>query len=270
MKVLWSSMLRGRPLDDRIVAAATSGYDALSVGPDDLAELRASERGPAEAARFARETGVELAIYDAVVEWYDHEPPKRPMSGTGVGLDQTLSACAAFGVTLVNAVAPYPTSSPIEHVAAQFGVLCDQVSAFAAIATIEFTPYPPVASLEAGWDVVRLAARPNGKLLVDTWHLFRSDSDPALLREIPGERIGAVQVSDGDAELTMALMKATVGARRLPGDGDFDLASMLDPLRESGGLTRVGPEVMTLAWGDTPTADIARASYAACERVGAW
>jgi sugar phosphate isomerase/epimerase len=138
------------------------------------------------------------------------------------------------------------------------------------VATLEFTPYPPVGSLATGWEVVRLADRPNAKLLVDTWHIVRSGSDASLLREIPGDRIGAVQVSDGDAELTMPLMKATVGARRLPGEGDFDLATMLGALRDNGGLTCVGPEVMTVAWVGTSTVEVAQTAYTACERVGAW
>jgi len=220
--------------------------------------------------REAGDQGVALTIFDPIVEWYEHLPPKRPMIGSGLAPERLLSACAELGVTLVNAVAPYPTDSPIEAVAASFGGLCDRVKTFGADVAIEFVPYPPVSSLALGWEVVRLADRPNGKLLVDTWHLARSRSDPALLWQIPGDRVGAVQVSDGDAELTVPLMKATMGARRLPGEGDFDLSTVLGALRSTGGLTRVGPEVLSVAWADVSTADVARVTFAACERVGAW
>ena len=270
MKVLWSSMLKDRSLRELIAAARDAGYDALSVMPHDLDELRTSGHTPAEASGWAQDAGVELAIYDCVIEWYDHDPPRRPMVGDGIGTSEVVPVCAELGVKLVNAVAAYTTSQSIDQLAVAFGLLCDQVASCGAVAMLEFAPLPPVGSLAVGWEVVRQANRPNGKLLVDTWHLARSGSDPALLREIPGDRVGAVQLSDGDATLTMPLMKATMTARRLPGEGDFDLESVLGALRDTGGLTVVGPEVLTTAWAHVSTVDIARLTYEACERVGAW
>ena len=73
--------------------------------------------------------------------------------------------------------------------------------------------------------VVSAADRPNGGLAFDTWHYLRGARDDALLDQIPGDRIFVVQINDAAAEPVGSLLNDTLNHRRMPGEGDFDLAA---------------------------------------------
>ena len=128
---------------------------------------------------------------------------------------------------------------------------------------LEFTPFSGIPDLATAWDVVRSADRPNGGLVFDTWHYFRGRRDDALLREIPGERIFAVQINDAAAQPQGRLVVDTWRFRRLPGDGDFDLPEVLEILAAKRGIGPPGIEVLSEdLWRDAP-AEIGRRSGAA-------
>ena len=257
-EVLWSAGLAPAPLVDRIDAAAASGYRILSITPADHAQVAGAGHQPAELARRAGDGGVELAILDGLIEWYPHEPPKRPLGGAAVSVDDGLRAVEAFGATAVCALAPYPTSVPLEEMATHFAALCDRAADQGCRVHFEFTPRSPVSDVATAAELVRLADRPNGGILFDTWHFFRVDGDLDRLRRLPGERIFSVQVSDGAAELEEGLLADTFRHRRLPGDGVFDLVGVLGVLDAIGGLRMVGPEVLSVEQFSLPVGQAAR------------
>lgn len=94
--------------------------------------------------------------------------------------------------------------------------------------------------------MVQRAGRTNGGLVLDSWHFFRSGSTLAQLQQVPGERIYAVQLSDGPAIPASDLAEESSTGRLLPGEGDFDLPELMATLRDIGGLGSVGPEVFSL------------------------
>ena len=266
-EVLWSAGLAPAPLVDRIDAAAASGYRVLSITPADHDEVRASGQLPAEVARRARDAGVELAILDGLIEWYPHDPPKRSLGGAAVSVDDGLRAGEAFGADAVCALAPYPTSIPLEEMAAHFAALCDRAAGQGWRVHFEFTPRSPVSDVATAAELVRLADRPNGGILLDTWHFFRVDGDLEGLRRVPGERIFSVQVSDGAAELEEGLLADTFRHRRLPGTGVFDLVGLLRVLDAIGGLRLVGPEVLSVEQFSLPVAEGARCAAESLDAV---
>jgi sugar phosphate isomerase/epimerase len=134
-------------------------------------------------------------------------------------------------------------------------------------AHLEFILWPPIDSLRVAWDVVRTADRPNGGILFDTWHFCRGAVDLELLATIPGERIFSVQLSDGAADLEESLIKDTLRHRLLPGDGVFDLTSVVRTLRAIGALRMTGPEVLSTELDALPPVEAARLAAEACDRV---
>ena len=266
-EVLWSTGLAPAPLPDRIDAAAANGYRVVSLTPADHDRARATGPRPEELARRAADAGVELAILDGLIEWYPHEPPKRPLGTTAVGVDDMLRAGEAFGATALCALAPYPTSLTLPEVAAHFAALCDRVAGHGWRVHFEFTPRSPVSDVATAAELVRLADRPNGGILFDTWHFFRVDGDLDALSRIPGQHIFSVQVSDGAAELEEGLLADTFRHRRLPGTGVFDLVGLLRTLDAIGGLRLVGPEVLSVEQFSLPVSEGARRAAESLDAV---
>ena len=266
-RVLWSAGLAPAPLLDRVDAAAAAGFDVLSLTPADHDECLGAGLAPAEARRRGAGRGVDLAVLDGIMEWYPHDPPKRPLGGSHFGVDDLVRVGEAFGISSLSALAPYPTPIGLEGLAAHFADLCDVAAAHGWDVHFEFTPRSPVSDVTTAAELVRLAGRPNGGILFDTWHFFRVDADLDRLRQVPGDRITAVQVSDGAAELEEGLLADTFRHRLLPGEGVFDLRGALEVLAAAGGLRLVGPEVLSLELFSLPVAEAARRAAAALDRV---
>ena len=118
-------------------------------------------------------------------------------------------------------------------------------------------------------DLVRLADRPNGGMVFDTWHFFRVNPDFDALEAVPGDRIFAVQVSDGGADFVEGLLADTFRHRRLPGDGVFDLVRVLRVLDRIGGLNMAGPEVLSVELHALPPLEAALRAAEAFDAVAA-
>ncbi len=210
---------------------------------------------------------MELSILDGAIEWYPHHPPKRPLGGLDFTVDDIMRIGEAFEITSLSALAPFPTDLSTEELAAHFAGLCDRAAEQGWRVHFEFTPRSPVSDIVTAWDLVRLADRPNGGILFDTWHFYRVNPDFEALARVPGERIFAVQVSDGAAEFEEGLLQDTFRHRRLPGDGVFDLLRVMRALEAIGGLSLVGPEVLSVDLFALPPVEAARRASQSLDRL---
>jgi sugar phosphate isomerase/epimerase len=266
-KILWGAGLPASPLPDRIEAAAINGYTDLSISGGDQVWAINQGIAPEELRQRATDGGVALSSLDGVVEWYPHVPPKRPL-GTPIPLDETLAAAEAFGAKTINAIAPYPTEVPIEGLAEHFASVCDRAVNHGLLVHFEFTPKSPIDDVFKAFKLVELAGRDNGGILFDTWHFCRVNPDiEGLKKQIPGDRIFAVQVSDGNQEFVEGLLPDTFRHRFLPGTGSFPLVEILRTLDEMGGLTLAGPEVLAVEQFALEVAEAARQQGEAYDRV---
>ena len=108
--------------------------------------------------------------------------------------------------------------------------------------------------------MVAAAGRPNGGVLVDTWHLARTPDGDALLGAVPGEHVTGLQVSDSppvvgpEPDYAAAAMRH----RRLPGEGGLDLAGIIRDLEARGCQAPIGVEVWSEALAAAPPLSVAQ------------
>jgi sugar phosphate isomerase/epimerase len=250
------------PLEERLDAAAGAGYQRLSLSPIDVA--RSTEAGiDARSLRTAAESRGLRWILDPVVAWLPAGAASRsPLARFSIAdvarMAETLDAVSMTAIAL--------TSKPHEtdELAEAFATLCDAVDGVDV--HLEFLPMTVVTDVTTAWDVVRTAGRDNGGIVFDTWHFFRGNPDLEVLASVPGDRIFAVQVDDAPAEPSGTLWDDTFH-RLLPGDGDFDLASVMDVLESIGGLSWVGPEVFSDELAALGAAEAARLGRARIEQI---
>ena len=74
--------------------------------------------------------------------------------------------------------------------------------------------------------------------------------DHDLLRSISGDRIFRVQLADAAAEVAGSLYNDLLHYRRLPGEGDFDLPTVIGILDDIGALDSVGVELFSDRFDD--------------------
>jgi sugar phosphate isomerase/epimerase len=117
----------------------------------------------------------------------------------------------------------------LHRLADRFGQLCDQARAFGMGVDLEFMRWRVVNDIECAARVVAAAARPNGRILLDALHLFRSGGRPEAVARLDPRLIGALQVSDAMAADPgdEGIVAEARGGRLLPGQGELALAELL-------------------------------------------
>lgn len=82
------------------------------------------------------------------------------------------------------------------------------------------------------WDLLRAIDRPNAGVLLDSYHWYVGQSDPADLAGLAPERIAQVHVNDADPALPREELKDL--ERLLPGAGCIDLVGFLRGISSTG------------------------------------
>jgi sugar phosphate isomerase/epimerase len=236
---------------ERVVhAAAAAGFTSFS-----LWSFWATRYGT-ERARFLLDSvGISVGAVEAVTQWVD---------GPSVALDAEITAtgevAAVLGADTVLACTLEPSLASLDAAIAGFRVLCEHAATRDLRVCIEFFPWSGMPDLASAWGVVEGSGAANGGIVIDMMHWQHQDGGPnfELLERIPGEHIHYVQACDTVAPRAPAgdYMREALGNRRLPGQGEVDIARLLRTLDAIGadpwfayevfnqGLAAGGPEAM--------------------------
>ena len=155
------------------------------------------------------------------------------------------------------------TPAPLEKVTERFAELCaDAAEHHAATIAYEIMPFDPnVRTLD---DVIAVAAgagAPNGGIAIDTWHMGKLGIAPDELRRIPLAHLAWVELSDGQREDMPDPVDETINHRRLPGEGEFDVAAYVDVCRDMGYPGPWGVEVLSEELRNLPMEEIFKRAY---------
>ena len=155
------------------------------------------------------------------------------------------------------------TPAPLEQVTERFAELCaDAAEHHAATIAYEIMPFDPnVRTLDDVITVAAGAGAPNGGIAIDTWHMGKLGIAPEELRRIPLEHLAWVELSDGQREDMPDPVDETINHRRLPGEGEFDVAAYVEVGRDMGYPGPWGVEVLSEELRNLPMEEIFKRAY---------
>jgi sugar phosphate isomerase/epimerase len=250
--VLCSGTLgRGASFRQRVAAASAGGFSGISLWGRDYQSARNEGLSDRDIRLLLADHALSVGELDPAWWWPPgasdiHIPPELDQEQIFSFAEPELFAVAdAVGARSLNAVDVFGGPWSLDDAATAFGSLCDRAAEHGLLVHLEFLPWSRFGDLATAWQVVAAADRPNGGLMIDAWHYFRSGSDGALLRSIPGASILGVQLCDAPAEPEPNPLQATLHERLLPGNGDLDLVTLLHDLRATGSTAPVGVEVFS-------------------------
>ena len=196
----------------RLLPAAPGGvYHPLTLGGTPLAETRARMEG----------TGVRVLDLEIIRIAQGFDPRTYgPFFEVG----------AALGARHVLVAGDEPDAA---RLTAAFAVLCDAAAPYGLTCDLEPMPWTPVASVSDATRIVASADRPNGAVLIDALHFFRSASTFDDVRRLPRARLNYAQISDSRVPgptTREGLIHDARCERMLPGEGGFDLRSLFAAL----------------------------------------
>src|SRR5262245_34668207 len=215
--VLCSGTLGTASLADKCAAAMAGGFRAITLWPDDVARARAAGLSLAEMKKRIAGSGLVVEGLDPLLRWLPDEviPPGIPAAGE----DEFYTIADALGPRSLNLAQGFGASVEIDRAAEALAGVCDRAREHGLLVTLEYLPWSGIPDPATALAIVERCGRANAALTFDTWHTFRGRTDDAQLEEIPGVRIGSVQINDAPATPSDDLVSETLSARLLPGEG---------------------------------------------------
>lgn len=264
--VLCGGTLQHTPLLDRLAPTAEAGFAGLSLFAADCERLIAGGMTLADIRGRIEDSGLAITDVEIIGNWL----PGRTTAPAGMPrwmaelLDRLtpeamLPIVTELGASVVTVGEMLELPYDGELMAERFAAICDLYAPHGIDVALEFIVGGAIPSLAKGWEVVRRADRPNGKLVLDSWHLFRSGSTLEELAQIPGRAIGSVQINDAPARASDDPAREMMRGRLLPGEGEFDVAGVIRTLDAIGSQAPIGVEVFSDRLSALPPGQAAQA-----------
>jgi sugar phosphate isomerase/epimerase len=270
--VLCAGTIPGASFRERVEAAADAGFAGISLFPQDYQRARAEGLRDADMRALLADRGIAVAELDPLMSWLPGADLAADASGEGEAFFRTTEAefyamADALGARSLNAVLYTDRAPSASEIADAFAALCDRAAEHGLLVHLEFLPWTPIADVRAALEIVELADRKNGGVMLDTWHHFRSGAANEELRRVPGERILAVQLNDAPREPEANPVEETLHRRLLPGDGAIDLVEIVEALRASRSPAPLGVEIFSDELAKLPPAEAAQRAARAARAV---
>ena len=239
--VLCTGTLVGVSLSDKVRAAATAGFRALSVRPREYEAWLAEGWQPTDVRTFFDDHGVAVAELDPVMSWL---PGADPDPRNSHSVDEILRIAEVLEPHCLSVLVDPSYRGSIDEAIAPFAALCARAANYGHPCALEFFAWSPLRTVHDAWRMVDEAGHPGGALIFDTWHHYRVGGGVGDLDEIDVRRIIGIQLSDAPATPTIAeVAKECMAARLWPGEGDADVAATVGHLRAGGCGAPLGVEV---------------------------
>jgi 4-hydroxyphenylpyruvate dioxygenase len=218
-------------LAEKLTAIAAAGFDGIELFDNDLI---ASPLSPREVASRCADLGLTIDLFQPVRD-IEGLPPDRfeaalhrvrvklgVMAELGVS---TFLACSNAGADALGDTAL--TAEQLHRVgdlAADHGMTV----AFEALAWGRH-----INRIGQAWNAVKEADHPAVTLAVDTFHMLARGDDGSALADVPGDRIGFLQVADAPL-LDMNVLDWSRHYRCFPGQGALDVTGVVAAVLDAG------------------------------------
>jgi sugar phosphate isomerase/epimerase len=258
---------------DRIGAAAAAGFSYISMWGRDYQRARAEGLSDSDLLLMLGDHGLRVGELDPVWSWLpgtqNFQLPIEHDPSLIFQFDESrmLTMAEALEARSINVVDILGGTWTHQEAVESFKLLCQRAAEHGLLVQLEFLPWSRIPDLSSAWAIVREAEEDNGGLTIDAWHYCRQPAGEHSLGSIPPDQILGIQLCDGPAAPPDNPMHAALHDRLLPGDGEFDLGSLISDLRLSGCEAPIGIEVFSDALHGLPPAEGAQRAGETLRRV---
>jgi sugar phosphate isomerase/epimerase len=242
---------------DRVTAAAAAGFTGIGLTVFDFEHLVAKGQSADELKSIVDDHGIEVAEVEFLNGWWAEG---GRLAADRANEERIYDMADLFGAHHLNVGASVPPGSepPVELMAERFAGICERASEHSLRVGLEYMPFFALADIDRAWEVVEKADRPNGGLVVDSFHHLRGPGGIETVGAVPADRVVAIQVGDAGADPGMPLLEESITARLWPGEGELDVVGLLAELARQGVEAPVGIEIVSTAVQALPVEDAAR------------
>ncbi len=240
-------------LPELIEVAGRAGFRRMTGRP--YAFAQALETGWTEAAlqRRLADSGMEVTMIDAIGLVLPGTPSVHAFdAGVRARLPPDLldppdeamcfRAATALGASIVNLVHYMGPALPVAVLADAVAGVCRRAAPLGLRICLEFFPESGIPDLPFAQSVLEACGEDNAAILLDVFHLDRSDGNVEDVRSLPSGVIAGIQISDRTP--SPGTPHVPFGGRQLPGDGRIPLRELVEAALENSPQATIDIEVL--------------------------
>jgi 4-hydroxyphenylpyruvate dioxygenase len=258
MKACIASLSIPGTFEEKISAIASAGFEAIEIFEPDLEAYAGDAR---QAAALIGDRGLEIAALQPLRDFEG-----RPLSARSLALDEAerkfdLMQDLGTAFLLVCSSVAADSAGDIGRIAEDFHLLAERAAKRGFRVGYEALAWGRhIRDVSQAWTIVKQCDHPNFGLVVDSFHALVRKNDLNIFREIPGERIFDLQISDAPL-LDMDVMQLSRRHRKRPGQGDLDVDALVKSVLATGYAGPLCLEIFRTTSNSSPAVDLARDDY---------
>jgi len=220
---------------ERCEAAAAAGFAGIGLHAEDLPRTIAAGVDVAEMKAVLRVNGLELVEIEFLGGWAFAADEHSLLAPTLAGIEDVAEAFGGRSVSAgeFSGEVALDTDERRDHAAAALRSNAARLARHGLLVALESFPWSAISSVDIAIDLLRRAQAPNAGLLIDVWHFYNGGGKPEQLVDLPAAGIAAVQLNDGPLVHEDFLRHARA-ERQLPGEGELDLAGLIQAVQRTG------------------------------------
>jgi sugar phosphate isomerase/epimerase len=222
--------------EQRVAAAMAAGFAGIGLRAETYVDALNEGLFDNDILAILKKYDMKVTEVEYIVQWAEQNRSYEQKYKEQI----CFHMCRLFGVGQINC--GLMENYSVEYTAQKLRELCGRAKPY--VIGVEPMPYSGLPDVKKAWAVVKASACENAKLILDSWHWVRAGQsfDPALLADIPADKIVSVQINDVQAHpyAKSILRDESMHDRMLPGTGFGDTVGFVKMIREKG----VKPAVM--------------------------
>ena len=250
-------------LRSRIEAAAGAGYRGFGIVHADLAVAR-RQMGLRTLRAILEDNGIVHVEVEMLGDWFATGDRRRRSDAIRHDLPEAAHVLGARHIKVGGEIRG--RQWPFEKMASDFHDLCREAADAGSRIAFEIMPFATIADLPSAMRLVEAAGHPAGGLILDLWHVARSNIDFADVATLPGRYLFAVELDDADKSVVGTMLEDTLDRRRLCGEGSLDVPAFIRAIRATGFDGPWGVEILSDEHRKLALKDQVTKSYATAKR----
>lgn len=231
MRTSIATVSMGGLLNEKLEAIAAAGFEGVELFEMDVT---ASDQTPEAIGQMVRGLGLELVALQPLRDFEGLPEPQRTQAFERAKRKLDLANRLGAPRILVCSSTSPAALGGIDRAATdlrELGELAQQAGVEIGFEALAWGRH--VWDYRDSWEIVRRAAHPSIKLILDSFHILARKLPLNQIRAIPADRIGFVQVSDAPL-MDMNILQLSRHYRCFPGQGEMDIPGFMEALSATG------------------------------------
>jgi sugar phosphate isomerase/epimerase len=242
---------------DRCAEAAKVGFAGLGLWHADI-EHQLQKRSLRDMRALLDDNGIRLYELEFLMDWFVDDEDRPAADETRKLLFEAAAELDAHHIKAGNIPGKSCEMARLNEAYAE--LVADAARHTSAKVLYEFMPFDVnVNSVDTALEVID--GIDNTGVVIDTWHMAKLGIAPDDLRRFGVERLGWIELSDGQYENMEDRLDEVVNRRKLPGEGEFDIRGYVEVGLDMGYSEPWGVEVLSQELRALPFDEMFRRAY---------